>query len=444
MRLVHLHALLSVTLAASLPASAQTWGTTRIPPQVQDLKNAPDQAASPDTAEADTTSIPTSIPTLAPAGQRSRKGSQTLGDGSKDPGARRLEETSASLVPPGGVMGLDSGLGDEGGAREPAVGQGTGQAPELHVVQKGDTLWSICSKYFGDPWRWPRLWAANPLMTNPHWIFPGDVIRLGPSGGEGGVPFAGGDKATSDSTQPAQSGRLAALSSNAVVLREIGFIEPRDLAQAATLSGSREEKELLSSGDQAYLRFPKDRPIRAGERYSIFETDVDHPVKDPDTGTVYGYLVKVSGDIVVDQIAGADMARGTITDVVDIIERGARISSAIRQFRRIEPRPSDVNLEARVVAAFSPAQFLAAERFVVLNRGRRDGVQVGNRNFVIRRGDGYRGVLESWEKTDLGSPKEVVGELWVIDVRDNASVAWIARCSKELRVGETTEMRKGY
>jgi hypothetical protein len=45
---------------------------------------------------------------------------------------------------------------------------------------------------------------------------------------------------------------------------------------------------------------------------------------------------------------------------------------------------------------------------------------------------------------DPESPKEVVGELWVIDVRDNASVAWIARCSKELRVGEVTEMRKGY
>ena len=229
-----------------------------------------------------------------------------------------------------------------------------------------------------------------------------------------------------------------------MVLREIGFIELKDLAQAATVSGSREEKAILSSGDQAYLRFPKDRPIRAGERYSIFETDLDHPVKDPDTGKSYGYLVKVRGDIVVDQIAGDDIARGTITDVVDIIERGARVSSAIRQFRRIEPRPSDVNLEARVVAAFSPAQFLAAERFVVLNRGRRDGVQVGNRNFVIRRGDGYRGVLEGWEYMDPESPKEVVGELWVIDVRDNASVAWIARCSKELRVGETTEMRKGY
>ena len=109
-----------------------------------------------------------------------------------------------------------------------------------------------------------------------------------------------------------------------------------------------------------------------------------------------------------------------------------------------EPRPSDVSLDGRIIAAFSPAQFLAAERFVVLNRGRRDGVQTGNRSFVIRRGDGYRRLLEQWEKMDTNWPKEVVGELWVIDVRDNASVAWIARSSKELRVGEVVEMRKGY
>ncbi|HJX54443.1 MAG TPA: LysM peptidoglycan-binding domain-containing protein [Polyangia bacterium] len=436
MRRFHLHALFSAAFAVSLPASAQTWGTTRIPPQVQDLKEAPDQGASPDTVAPEASPVPT----LPPAGQHSsRKGSQTLGDGSKDPNIRRLENTSAGLAPPGGVMGVDSGPEDERGMREPAAGQ----APELHVVQKGDTLWSLCSKYFGDPWRWPRLWAANPSITSPHWIFPGDILRLGGAGGEGSVPFAGGDKAK-DSGRLLSSDRLSALSSNAVVLREVGFIEAKDLTQAATVSGSREEKVMLAAGDQAYLRFPKERPLRAGERYTIFETDLDHPVTDPDTGKVYGYLVKVHGDIVVEQIAGADIARGTLTDTLDVIERGARVSSAIRQFRRIEPRPSNVSLEARVVASFTPAKFLSAERFVVLNRGRRDGVQVGNRNFVVRRGDGYRGMLEDWEFMDPESPKEVVGELWVIDVRENASVAWIARSSKELRVGETTEMRKGY
>ncbi len=369
--------------------------------------------------------------------------SQTLGSREKDADTRRLENTSEGLAPPGGVYGVGAGMGGlasaEGadGAAPPAGG-----VPELHVVQKGDTLWSLCSRYFNDPWRWPRLWAANPVITNPHWIFPGDVIRLGestatpeaapaPVGGDGGPHLIGG-------------ARSLALSSSAVVLREVGFIEAKDLAVAATLSGSREEKILLATGDQVYLHFPKDRPLQAGERYTIFDTDADRPVVDPETGKTYGYLVRVRGDVMVDQISAEGQARGTLVNVVEPIERGYRVSNLIHQFKRVEPRPSDVNVEARVVATFAPTQLLGAEQFVVLNRGKRDGVQVGNRTFVIRRGDGYRGVLESWEKHDPNFPKEVVGEIWVVDVRDNASVAWIARSTKELRVGELTEMRKGH
>jgi hypothetical protein len=432
-RLAQIQVLLLAASAVSLPALAQ-----RIPPQVQNLKNSPDKGPSADP----TAGEGPSMSTLPPAGLRGRSNSQSIGDNTKDPQTRRLEETSAGLIPPGGVIGIESGDEVRPSDRESTTAAAPG-GPDLHVVQKGDTLWSICSKYFGDPWRWPRLWGANPLITNPHWIFPGDVVRLGSSGGDGAMPVAGTDP-SKDAARSSMSDRLTALSSNAVVLREVGFIEAKDLAQAATISGSKEEKELLVTGDQAYLRFPKDRPLKAGDRYSIFETDIDNPVKDPETGKAYGYMVKVRGDIVIDQIAGEDIARGTITDVIDIIERGARVSSAIRQFKRIEPRPSEVNLEGRIIATFTPVQFLSAERFVVLNRGRRDGVQVGNRNFIIRRGDGFREVLESWEKLDPKFPKEVVGEIWVVDVRDHASVAWIARSSKELLVGEVTEMRKGY
>ncbi len=386
-----------------------------------------------------------SIPALAPAGERAvHKGSKSIGDNRKDPLTKRMEETSASLSPPGGVLGQESNTGSELMPNREAGVEPAPSGAGVHIVQKGDTLWSLCSRYYADPWRWPQLWASNPAITNPHWIFPGDVIRLGnATASESPVPFAGPEQ-PADGHGQMMADRLAALNSNALVLREIGFIEASDLAQAATVSGSREEKMILATSDQAYLRFPKERPLKAGDRYSVFETDLENPVKDPDTGKTYGYLVKVRGDIVVDQIAGADIARGTITDCVDTIERGARVSSAIRQFRRVEPRPSEVNLEGRIVAAFSPAQFLAAERFVVLNRGRRDGVQVGNRTFVIRRGDGYRGVLEGWEKMDPTMPKEVVGEVWVIDVREHASVAWIARSTKELKVGEVLEMRKGY
>jgi hypothetical protein len=231
---------------------------------------------------------------------------------------------------------------------------------------------------------------------------------------------------------------------NAILLRELGFLEAKDLTQAATITGSREEKIMLSTGDQAYLRYPKELPMRAGERYSVFTTDSDTPVVDAVSGKVYGYLVKILGDIVVNQIAENDVARGTLVDTVNPIERGARISAFVRQFKSIEPRPSAVNLEARVIATFSPHTLLGAGDFVILNRGKRDGVQVGNRTFVIRRGDGYRGTLESWETHDPDSPREVVGEILVVDARDDASVAWISRSNKELKVGELTEMRKGH
>jgi hypothetical protein len=374
-------------------------------------------------------------------GPRKARESKVLGSTGKDLGAQRIENTANSLSQ-GGFLGVDNGLSstDSGERGQPSAGEGG--IPDAHVIQKGDSLWSLCSKYYGDPWRWPRLWAANPAITNPHWIFPGDVIRLVDKNTGEVLARVSPPTAASDSIVVMPSGSTTAPSGT--MLRELGFIEVEDLQQAAVISGSREEKIMLSSGDQAYLKFSKDRPLRAGEQYTVFNTDSENPVKDPTSGQIYGYLVRIQGDLVVDQIASQEIARGTLTNTASPIERGARVSNYIRQFKRLSPKASGVSLQARVVASFAPNSLLGPEHFVVLNRGKRDGIEVGNRTFVIRQGDGYRRTLEAWEKHDPASPKEVVGEIWVVDVRDTSSVAWIARTTKELRVGEITEMRKGH
>src|SRR5512139_1014037 len=59
-----------------------------------------------------------------------------------------------------------------------AVPADIGAQPSTHKVQKGDTLWSICEKYYGDATLWPKLWEMNPFVTNPHLLKPGDVITL--------------------------------------------------------------------------------------------------------------------------------------------------------------------------------------------------------------------------------------------------------------------------
>jgi hypothetical protein len=350
--------------------------------------------------------------------------------------ARQIEGAAVGLIPPGGLYGVESNAVADQGEDQPG-----GTVPEFHVVKKGDTLWSVCDGYFHDPWRWPRLWAQNPLITNPHWIFPGDVIRMH----EAGAPAPITPAVSAATGAPLiTSNRQGSLGSNALVLRETGFVEAKDLAASAVISGSREEKIMLSTGDQAYLSFPKERPLRAGERYSVFVADTEHPVRNPANNEILGYLVRIYGDVVVDQVADQKSARGTLVDLTDPVERGYMISPVVRQFRRIDPRPSDVNLEVRIVAAFSSAKMLSAETFVVLSRGRKDGLEVGNRSFVVRRGDGYRRVMEGWDHYDPNYPNEVVGELWVVDVRENTALAWIARSTKEIRVGELAEMRKGH
>jgi len=358
------------------------------------------------------------------------------GGGQEEAAVRQIEGAAVGLIPPGGLYGVESS------SMVPAPGEDLpgGAVPEFHVVKKGDTLWSVCDGYFRDPWRWPRLWAQNPLITNPHWIFPGDVIRMH----EPGAPAPAAPVASGPGAPLITSTRQGSLTSNALMLREIGFVEAKDLAVSAVISGSREEKIMLSTNDQAYLSFPKERPLRAGERYTVFVADTEHPVRAPGSSEILGYLVRIYGDVVVDQIADQKSARGTLVDLMDPVERGYQISPVVRQFRRVEPRPSGVNLEVRIVAAFSSARMLSAETFVVLSRGRKDGVEIGNRSFVVRRGDGYRRIMEGWDHFDPNYPNEVVGELWVVDVRENTALAWIARSTKEIRVGELAEMRKGH
>jgi len=305
--------------------------------------------------------------------------------------------------------------------------------PELHTVAEGDTLWTLCRRYYQNPWCWPQLWALNPVITNPHWIFPGDTVRLRPADG---APQELLD------TSPQAPGPNSRAPLSPAGLRAVGFLTGPDFDAVGRISGSREEKIMLTSGDSVYVEFPEDEPLVAGRSYSVFSMDRDSPVRVD--GQIAGYMVRVHGEVLVDQIASERMGRGRLSGISGVVERGYLVSDRVTPFHTVQRKPSAVTVQSQILASFAPINMLYTGNFVVLSQGRAAGLQMGNRAFVVRRGDGYAPLMEGYETLDERFPKEVVAELLLVDVREYASVAWIARAIKEVRVGETAEARRGY
>lgn len=50
---------------------------------------------------------------------------------------------------------------------------------KTYTVQKGDCLWNIAKKYYGDGSKWPKIYNANKSkIKNPNLIYPGQKLTI--------------------------------------------------------------------------------------------------------------------------------------------------------------------------------------------------------------------------------------------------------------------------
>lgn len=87
-----------------------------------------------------------------------------------------------------------------GGAATARDSQTGAASTKTYTVQSGDCLWSLAEKYYGDGSQYKKLAAANPEITNPNLIYPGQVLT---------IPAADAlPAAQADSASAALAGRL--------------------------------------------------------------------------------------------------------------------------------------------------------------------------------------------------------------------------------------------
>ncbi|HEX3483015.1 MAG TPA: LysM peptidoglycan-binding domain-containing protein [Kofleriaceae bacterium] len=330
-----------------------------------------------------------------------------------------------------------------GGSSEPApddtaVIQG-GPLPELHVVRRGDTLWDICFFYFNDPWQWPKIWSYNPQITNPHWIYPGDLVRLLPRGVFAAAPAATVPAEPENPAPPAQADALPAPQRRIQVgIKQTAFVEKTDLDTSITITGSVDEKVLLGNGDQVYLSYPAGKPPKPGDRYSIY---VPNNVVRAGS-TEVGAYVHVLGTLQVLSVKQDKQAQGVILEANQEIERGAKVGPLLTTFRTVPPVPPKVNAQGTVVAMLTYDQLVGQGEVVFIDLGRRSGVEVGNRMFVVRRGDALPSRMnEQTGQDDRKFPARALGEIVLVDVGDRISVGLVTLAVQEMNIGDLVMMQ---
>lgn len=322
--------------------------------------------------------------------------------------------------------------------------QHAGPTPELHVVRRGDTLWDLCSYYFNDPWQWPKIWSYNPQITNPHWIYPSDLVRLLPKGllatmrlddAQLEPETEAGAAAPAPAQVPSRPLDLA--------VRQLAFVDRNQLDASMRVIGAVEGKALLAAGDEIYVDYPSRVIPKVGARYSIYaeERSVVHPT----SGDEIGSYVRILGEIELLSVKQDKHARARIVESNHEIERGARIGPVTTTFRSVAPTRNEVDVQGTVVAMLTDTQLIGEGSVVFVDLGKAKGVKPGNRLFVVRRGDAMapeRSTTQLVGQNDGDYPVRALGEIVLIEVGSSLSVGLVTLSAEEMGVGDRVMMRE--
>ena len=305
--------------------------------------------------------------------------------------------------------------------------------PETYIVKKGDTLWGISGMYLKQPWLWPELWEVNPQIDNPHLIFPGDELYLTWVDGQPRLRMRRGRDVKLTPTMRVNPLDLAIpiipLDQIQAFLLRHRIMDAEDLNNSAYIVAGDRSNLLSASGDRVYGRgyFPE------GERaYGIFRAGQTYI--DPVTEELLGYQAQAIGNAKLLSANDEEVTELEITRINEEVRHGDRLLPMEERIldASFHPRAPEVDIEGGLmIAVDGGVTQIGSTDIVVLNKGKRDGLEIGQVLAIYKAGEL---VFDKVAEQNVQLPDSRAGLAMVFEVFEKASYAIVLKSSRPLKV----------
>ncbi|MCR9277882.1 MAG: LysM peptidoglycan-binding domain-containing protein [Pseudomonadaceae bacterium] len=313
--------------------------------------------------------------------------------------------------------------------------------PDVYTVVKGDTLWDISGRFLEKPWLWPEIWRVNPQIENPHLIYPGDRIRLTYVDGEPVLSLERGDAGRTYRMSPSTDTKLSpqiratpletaipAIRLDAIqsFLVQNRVVEPSVLAGAPYVLQGESERIIVGAGDRLYIR----GELEDNASYSVVRRGPLYT--DPFTNEVLGQEATYIG---LGRAVGQQDDIGTMfmNSTREEVQIGDRV--LLTEERRVQstffPSGPSTDIDGRIISVFGGVTQVGQYDVVVVNKGERDGVEVGNVMSIWKQGALARDRIAN-ETVRL--PSERAGLMMVFRTFEKLSYGLVLETERPLEV----------
>jgi hypothetical protein len=314
-------------------------------------------------------------------------------------------------------------------------------APDQHVVVKGDTLWGISGKFLQHPWCWPQVWDMNrEQIHNPHWIYPGQIVyfdrvagrlRLGKPGDSGTPTVRLSPRVRSSDLA---SDAIPTIPPDAIepFLSRPLIVEADELNSTPRIVATQENHVYLGNGDKAYVR----GDLQGHDVFQVFRPG--KPLRDPATNEIIGYEAMHLGTVkLVREAKAADEASSfVVTDTKQEMGVGDRLlPQEPAPVINYVPHTPETAVDARIVAVYGGVTQAGQNAVVSINRGAKDGIDIGTVLELYRLGQKIKDPT-SKDKEVVQLPNEKYGTLFIFRVFNRVSYGLIMEVQDSAQVGD--------